>query len=102
MQTQSDKILDYLQAGHSLNAMDALSLFQCFRLASRISDLRRQGHNIQSEFIRVPSGKKVKKYWLAEEPAPDEQSELYATTNQHSEEKIHEYFCKGKQLAYLL
>lgn len=33
--------------GHSITQLDALRDFGCFRLASRISDLKREGMNIK-------------------------------------------------------
>jgi hypothetical protein len=62
--SQSEAILAHLQAGESLTAMQALSLFNCLRLGARVLDLRRAGYDIQSETIRTPSGKNVAKYTL--------------------------------------
>jgi len=45
---QNRRILKHLQAGETITQIDALELFGCFRLASRINDLRRAGWNIQS------------------------------------------------------
>jgi len=38
--SQNEMILDYLQRGNSLTSLEALNLFGCFRLASRINDLK--------------------------------------------------------------
>lgn len=46
---QADAILADLKAGHALTPQDALRKFQCFRLAARIHELRRSGHNISME-----------------------------------------------------
>ena len=62
--TQNQAILDYLKTGASLTSLEALNIFGCFRCASRISDLRKEGHDIQAETIRLPSGKHVAKYTL--------------------------------------
>ena len=48
-ETQSEKILAWLQSGNTLTQLDALRMFRCMRLASRISDLRAAGHNIISQ-----------------------------------------------------
>ena len=64
MATQNDMILDHLKSGKSLTALQALDLFQCFRLASRISELITSGENILSDKIRLPSGKYVSKYFM--------------------------------------
>jgi|688.fasta_scaffold58693_3 hypothetical protein len=67
--SQSEAILAHLQAGESLTAMQALSLFNCLRLGARVLDLRRAGYDIRSEIIRTPSGKNVARYTL---PGPSE------------------------------
>ena len=44
--TQNKLILQHLEEGHSITAIEALRDFGCFRLASRINDLRNQGNLI--------------------------------------------------------
>lgn len=44
--SQCDQILSYLKDGHSITPIDALNLFGCFRLAARISDLKKRGNEI--------------------------------------------------------
>ena len=46
--TQNYKILSYLEEGNSISPMDALNHFGCFRLASRIHDLRSDGNLIDT------------------------------------------------------
>lgn len=41
--TQCERILDYIAENGSITQLDALKEFGCMRLASRISDLKRQG-----------------------------------------------------------
>ena len=41
--TQCERILDYINEFGSITQIDALKEFGCMRLASRISDLKRQG-----------------------------------------------------------
>ena len=43
--------LDALLMGDRLTAMSALARFNCARLAARIYDLRKQGHDIVTEHI---------------------------------------------------
>ena len=47
--TQEQGILAWLKEGKGLSPMDALRAFGCFRLASRICDLRRKGHKIETD-----------------------------------------------------
>ena len=46
-----------------ITALQALNMFGCMRLASRISDLRSEGFPIAKEMIEV-NGKRVAQYWL--------------------------------------
>lgn len=47
MATQCERILDYIAENGSITQIDALREFGCMRLASRISDLKRQGIPVQ-------------------------------------------------------
>ena len=72
--TQSAKVLYHLQNYGSLNAIQALDLFNCFRLAARINDLKEAGHDIQMEMKRLKNGKKIAVYSL---PKIQKQGELF-------------------------
>lgn len=50
--TQCEKILNYIEDHGSITARQAYKL-GIMRLASRISDLRREGHLIKTEDIKV-------------------------------------------------
>lgn len=68
--SQNEKILEYLKKGKRITALVALEEFQCFRLASRISDLMNgtwKGSRvpIKDRYIVVPySQKRVKEYYI--------------------------------------
>lgn len=62
--SQTDRILEYLLAGNSITSLEALNLFGCIRLASRISDIKARGYLVYSEFVTTPTDKKVKRYYL--------------------------------------
>lgn len=63
--TQSFAILDYLRHGGTLTAIEALRNFGCFRLAARVEELRRAGHQIETELIADPeTGKHFASYRL--------------------------------------
>lgn len=47
--SQKDRVLAALQAGRRISPLDALRLFGTFRLAARISELRQEGHPIETE-----------------------------------------------------
>ncbi len=55
--SQNDEVLIHLQKGNKMTWLDGLKLFKCRALNSRVSDLRKRGYNIKSEFIKV--GKKT-------------------------------------------
>jgi hypothetical protein len=62
--TQKERIKKHLEKGKSLTAIQALNLFNCFRLAARISDLRSEGMNILTENCTLKNGKNIAKYTL--------------------------------------
>lgn len=47
--TQNERILDYIAEFGSITQIDALQDLGVMRLASRISDLKRQGYNIKAK-----------------------------------------------------
>ena len=53
--SQAGKILRYLQNGGALTALDALSKFECMRLAARIKDIRDAGYPVISEPVECHS-----------------------------------------------
>jgi hypothetical protein len=64
-ETQTRVILRMLeQRPDGITAMDALREAACLRLAARIADLKAAGHDISSEMVTVPSGKRVARYRL--------------------------------------
>lgn len=48
-QSHEKMILAYMRKHGSITAMDAVREFGCMRLAARISDLRWDGYNIETE-----------------------------------------------------
>ena len=67
--TQNEMILEHLVAGYSITALEALYDFGCFRLASRISDLKKAGYDIESNWKAIRAKKtnrvvKIKEYRL--------------------------------------
>lgn len=49
LKTQEQAILKWLNDGQELTPLDALNAFGCFRLASRIWNLRKKGYCIETE-----------------------------------------------------
>ena len=47
--TQCERIVQYLETEGSITPLDALREFGCMRLASRITDLKRQGYYISKK-----------------------------------------------------
>lgn len=68
-QSQNQLILQHLLSGKRITALEALEQYRCLRLSARILDLKNQGYAIESEFVSVPSGKKVKAYFMDVEVA---------------------------------
>lgn len=69
--TQNQRILDYLDRYGSITQLEAIRDISVLRLASRVTDLKRRGYLIDSEWVVVTNkyGEKcrVKKYFLAKE-----------------------------------
>lgn len=65
---QNDRIIEYMKKYGSITQLDALNDLGVMRLASRISDIKKQGYPIVSETVTVMNryGEKcrVKKYAL--------------------------------------
>lgn len=62
--TQEQAILNYLQKGNTITALEALEKFGCMNLKGRIWDLKVRGHKIEKQMIKVHSGKTVAEYRL--------------------------------------
>ena len=65
-ESQNKRILDYLKKGNRLTSLEALKMFGCMRLASRISDIRKNHPdiNIVVDRIETETKKKVAQYYV--------------------------------------
>lgn len=71
--TQKEQIKEWLLRGNSLTPMDALELFGCFRLATRIFELKKEGLRIDTAMVEnKATGKRYASYSLAMELVPDD------------------------------
>jgi hypothetical protein len=61
-QIQKEQIRSYLNKGKTITSLEALFMFKCFRLASRISELKQEGYPVTKQMIRLDSGKYVAEY----------------------------------------
>ncbi len=62
-ETQFKKILDALKSGEKITPLDALKRWGCFKLASRIFEMKRAGYNIKAEII-TDGNKHFAQYYL--------------------------------------
>lgn len=60
--SQEKKILEHLKSGKTLTPLEALDLYGTLRLGGHIHNLRKQGHNIRSERVRVGRRANVARY----------------------------------------
>lgn len=51
--SQCDRIVDYMRQFGTITQLEALRDLGCFRLASRINDLKNKGYKIRREMITV-------------------------------------------------
>lgn len=71
--TQKEKIREYLVNGGTLTPLDALEKFGCFRLATRIFELKKEGLDIRTEMVEnEATGKRYAKYFIPKNaPLPE-------------------------------
>lgn len=62
-ETQCKMVLEHLKAFPGITPLEALELYGCSRLASRINDLRKEGYIIETNIVRK-NGKHFAKYVL--------------------------------------
>ena len=62
--TQCNMIADWLNNGNTITSLEALTMFGCMRLASRICDLRDRGMAIDTKRIKTATNKYVTQYSL--------------------------------------
>lgn len=62
--SQNQMILEYLQKGNSITPLEALKLFGCFRLTSRICELEDKGYSFKREWKKLSDGKQIMSYTL--------------------------------------
>jgi hypothetical protein len=59
-------ILNHMQQGDGITALDSLRLYGVLRLAARIEELRKEGHTIVTQTVRVGK-KEIARYSLVKE-----------------------------------
>jgi len=62
--TQRSRILEWMQAGRTINPMQALKVFGCFRLGARVHELKKMGFPIKKEMVSSGTRKKFAQYRL--------------------------------------
>lgn len=55
MNTQRTAIAEHLKAGNSITQLEAAADFGCTRLAAVVWTLRKEGMNIKTEMVKVPT-----------------------------------------------
>lgn len=51
--TQTEKILNHMKCFGTITSLEALSEYGIMRLASRISDLKKEGYDIERRFVKA-------------------------------------------------
>lgn len=62
--TMKQKALDLLKMGAHLSELEGLSFGLGTSLRTRISELKKDGHNIKSYYCTTDSGARYKRYYL--------------------------------------
>jgi len=63
-ESQCTQILTALINGKRITPLDALDWYGCFRLASRISELKKLGWKIEKEVVLLNTGKRIARYYM--------------------------------------
>lgn len=63
IQSQEKQILIHLKTGKTINPLQALKEFGCFRLSARIRDAKDNGHNITTKMV-LEGNKRFAEYKL--------------------------------------
>lgn len=63
-ESQNKAIKAWLETGHTITGMTALEKFGCWSLSRRICDLKDAGVPIDSQWIKLDNGKRIKEYWI--------------------------------------
>ena len=66
--SQKSKVLSHLKSGRNLSQLAAFGLYGCFRLASRVNDLRNEGYKIKTINATDINGKTYALYRLEDQP----------------------------------
>lgn len=62
MENQTKMIKAHLDEGNSITAFEALKLYGCFRLASRMHELKESGYPFMKEMVKLDSGRSIACY----------------------------------------
>jgi len=67
-ESQAKRIFKFMKEGGIITDLEALKMFDCRRLASRICDIRNTHpeENIRKKMIKLPSGKYVAQYFISQ------------------------------------
>jgi hypothetical protein len=63
-ESQCKRIAAWLKKGYSITSLEALNMFGCLRLSSRIWDLKEMGMNIGKKTVVTATNKRVCEYFL--------------------------------------
>ena len=84
---QNKLILQYLKDGGKLTGLEALRLFGTMKLASRVSELRDEGHDIKSKTIMTRNGKHVSEYWMPTVATANGQLEMCVSKGEYHDQQ---------------
>ena len=66
---QTKQIEQHLNKGYSITAYEALNLYGCFRLASRMYEIKESGYPFHKEMVTLDNGKRIAEYRKIKLPA---------------------------------
>lgn len=66
-ESHNARLYSAMMQGEVINPYKAWVKFSCYRLASRICDIRQSGKRVSDRWMTSATGKKVKEYYMTEE-----------------------------------
>lgn len=62
--SQRTQIINHLMTKGPLTVLTAIKYIGCYAISQRCGELRREGFAIESRWVELESGKKVKEYYM--------------------------------------
>ena len=66
-QSQKEKIKKHMQKGGLIHKLKAFKLFGCMTLAQRIKDIKKEGIDVQTQYVTIGSSHNIAVYYIPQD-----------------------------------